>query len=607
MVVSTPDQARELAALLLRKDRRTAVAVVSTPAGSEQPLIDAAALARYGRGVIPVYVLVTGRASFAFADAMPDYTQVYGGAGRIYTPDLDWITDWSRSRLFLVHDPESGRRATDGLIGELARALPREERLAVTREFKGTVKMLVPPSRALVEGDGEDSTLATISPEDSVPALDVTIGQLVAEGQHVEGTRDVTTGYLDVSANVLPPERALDGLRVGEVVLVRVSAMTPDELIVEPYPRMAVRIPKARVTPNPFDSLDDLFWIGAVVRARVETIEDGLSLSMDDVDDDEQVRAAPSLLPGGPPWLEETGTAAWEGADYIAGQEVDLAEEEPHPSGDMTRPDVVSTGASAEYVQGDGGSAPSPLAVGGIAEGDARGRRIIELERSLAGARENLARLADRLEREREQVDQLRMELSLTRQLHREATHSVTQLTERLQHSMSQHRSASRKLARHESERDGTRGAAAEGERSLRTEQALFLDPEDQLRHEIYLAWAQLTPAQDKKQWPLPPEYIVSPGFIESLNSLEGVDHERVLRVVVEVLTGRVKDIPARQLHRLRMGTHSGQVRMREDGAIAFRVAVQVKTPSARRLHFWRLPDGRVELIDVAVHDHIDV
>ncbi|NDR54811.1 hypothetical protein [Actinomyces sp. 565] len=605
--VATPDEARELAQLLLGAGREAPVVVVSTPLGSEAPWIDADALAHYGRGLVPVYLLETGRTSYAFADAMPEYTQVYGGAGRMYSPDLAWATDWSRSRLFLATDPESGRRATDGLIGELARILPRGQRPQATQSFKGTVRMLVPPSRALVEGAQENSPLAMISPEESVPALNVTVGQLVAAGQQVEGRHDATTGYLDVSASLRSAGQALDGLEAGEVILVRVAAMTPDELVVEPYPQVTVRIPKMSVTANPFDSLDDLFWIGAVVRARVDSTAGGLSLSMDDVDDDEPVRPAPSLLPGGPPWLEEAGEAAWEGADLVSGGADGMPAPEPRP-GAAESPAAASRSDVAAEDRADRSVTvvPSPLGVGGVAEGDARGRRIIELERSLADARERLARLAERLDQEREQTDHLRMELSLTSQLYREATREVAQLTERLQHSMAQHRSASRRLAQRRSERDAARDETGRREDSARAE-PLFLEPEDQLRHEIYLAWAQLTPPQDKAQWPLPADYIVGPGFIGSVDALEGVDHERVLRVVVEVLTGRVKDIPSRQLHRLRLNTHSGQARTRADGAVAFRVAVQVNTPSARRLHFWRLPDGRIELINVAVHDQIDI
>ncbi len=44
-----------------------------------------------------------------------------------------------------------------------------------------------------------------------------------------------------------------------------------------------------------------------------------------------------------------------------------------------------------------------------------------------------------------------------------------------------------------------------------------------------------------------------------------------------------------------------------DDGAKAWRVSLQINTPSARRLHFWRLPDGGVELSRVGVHDDLTI
>lgn len=47
--------------------------------------------------------------------------------------------------------------------------------------------------------------------------------------------------------------------------------------------------------------------------------------------------------------------------------------------------------------------------------------------------------------------------------------------------------------------------------------------------------------------------------------------------------------------------------RVSDDGARADRVSLQVNTPSARRLHFWRLPDGHIELSKVGVHDDLSI
>jgi hypothetical protein len=48
-------------------------------------------------------------------------------------------------------------------------------------------------------------------------------------------------------------------------------------------------------------------------------------------------------------------------------------------------------------------------------------------------------------------------------------------------------------------------------------------------------------------------------------------------------------------------------VRVRNDGAIAWRASLQVNTPSARRIHYWVLPSGQIELARVAAHDDFDI
>lgn len=77
----------------------------------------------------------------------------------------------------------------------------------------------------------------------------------------------------------------------------------------------------------------------------------------------------------------------------------------------------------------------------------------------------------------------------------------------------------------------------------------------------------------------------------------------------VDVLTGRAETLASRELHPLRVGEAGGtEQRVRaEDGAKAWRVSLQINTPSARRLHFWRLPDGGVELSRVGVHDDLTI
>ena len=129
-----------------------------------------------------------------------------------------------------------------------------------------------------------------------------------------------------------------------------------------------------------------------------------------------------------------------------------------------------------------------------------------------------------------------------------------------------------------------------------------FIDPEQRIRFEVELAWARRIPASDKHRLPIR-GYALGPDFLDSLSTLEGVDRSKVVDVVVEVVTGLVEDVNGRELHPLRVAAGSGApARTREDGATCWRAALQVNTPSARRLHFWR-GRGVLELSRVATHD----
>ncbi|MEV0277392.1 hypothetical protein AB0I22_13555 [Streptomyces sp. NPDC050610] len=73
---------------------------------------------------------------------------------------------------------------------------------------------------------------------------------------------------------------------------------------------------------------------------------------------------------------------------------------------------------------------------------------------------------------------------------------------------------------------------------------------------------------------------------------------------MVEVLTGRIADIPGRELHRMRTHTAGGApTRIRDDRAVAMRCNLKTNSPSAPRLMWWKLPDSTVELGRVAAHD----
>ncbi|KQO98883.1 hypothetical protein ASF30_12535 [Leifsonia sp. Leaf264] len=128
-----------------------------------------------------------------------------------------------------------------------------------------------------------------------------------------------------------------------------------------------------------------------------------------------------------------------------------------------------------------------------------------------------------------------------------------------------------------------------------------FQDAGEAVRHAILGAWVDRVPSSEKTEAPLP-EYRIGPMFADSVDELDPQLRSKALRCVVDVLIGRVQ--AHRKLHPLRRGEGGANAPWsREDGAVCFRVSVETNVAAARRLHFWRLPDGTVELSRVVVHD----
>ncbi len=97
------------------KRARPAV-VVSIPGDRKSAWIDPDRIAQELDDLADVYLLADPSMSWAFTSAMPNSTSVYGGAGRVYPPDLGWVRDPLRSRLQLAYTQAEGRPATTALI-----------------------------------------------------------------------------------------------------------------------------------------------------------------------------------------------------------------------------------------------------------------------------------------------------------------------------------------------------------------------------------------------------------------------------------------------------------------------------------------------------------
>lgn len=132
---------------------------------------------------------------------------------------------------------------------------------------------------------------------------------------------------------------------------------------------------------------------------------------------------------------------------------------------------------------------------------------------------------------------------------------------------------------------------------------AHFRDPEEQFRWDVRRAWVERTTPDDKDRFPLG-DYVIGPDFLKTLETTDGIDPAKVVEVVGDVVSGRIEQMPARGAHQLREGDGAeDQVVLRHDGAKCWRIYLEQKVSQARRLHYWRLLDGRVELSSVRLHD----
>jgi len=123
-------------------------------------------------------------------------------------------------------------------------------------------------------------------------------------------------------------------------------------------------------------------------------------------------------------------------------------------------------------------------------------------------------------------------------------------------------------------------------------------------------AYAALYPPADARQYPLRAARV-GPRFLESVNALETVDVARIVEICAHVAAGRAHEIPGLHAHPLRSGSRGAPNRVRaRDGAQAWRCALKVGAPSAGRLHWWVLQGvegGAIEFASVGLHDDVDI
>ncbi|MDR1214485.1 MAG: hypothetical protein LBK54_10455 [Propionibacteriaceae bacterium] len=641
--------AAALADLLNGDSRRRPVVVVTISAGQAAPWIDVEEIVDEAGDLADVYLIPTGDLTWEFSRRMAKGTQVYGGAGRVYPVGHEWVSDLTKSPLHFAFNAADGKRVTRQLIsdalrmanaGGLLRSLPPRER----RQISGPVKMVV-AGRALV---GVGNPLPAVIAEELTLA-DVPIERILTVGQQIEGWYDAATNRIDITDNLRDAPEALTGYAVGDVVLTRVALVESDRADLTLYPQtktpaVTTTVCREDVTSNPADDLRTLMTVGEVIPARLVSTGPDWSLVLSDVDDDELVVSAPALLDGGPPWLvedveeDEESVAAEPAALVLPAPPLPspvpepVSEEagpavpdpvRPRPSPVLLdrkrRPAPVPPGPSdlapsAPPVPTPPGPpvptppgppdlapsappVPTPPDPPGLAPTGLPARPDVpspatESTRLLLRIDELSAEVAD-LKRDQES---LRAQLLGGADERAQLSYLLGQAERRANRAENDLKAARSRLRKASNAKSSTKASPG----------PQFADAEQGFRYLVLTQWATRTLPDEQRERPLPP-YIVGPRFLDSLDRLEGIKPEKVADVVFEIVTGLVRSIPGREVHHLRPEMGRKDVfRVRDDGAVAWRASLQVKSPSARRIHYWTLPNGRIELARVTTHDDYD-
>ena len=390
--------------------------------------------------------------------------------------------------------------------------------------------------------------------------------------------------------------RFLEVYPAGTVVLGLVAAVTRQEADVRLHPTLSVIMKRDEVSSNPKDVIERLWSVGDIVSVRVVRDPAGrLRLRHTDVDDDEPIAEAPPVIEGGEPWLTKSKMDLIESTKELWERDQREAEALTTALGVLSKQmqvDLDTLSSKLGSLSTDTGEIPVVGSASGYDELTPKERSLttftakqiqrtftnykVELDKlaeqnrtlveALAAGRKREAGLADQLESLRGQLSRVRQELQDA-------------------------------LKR---DRNGSADALSVADRRSR-----YGTVEEWIREEIRAFWiANYTP-DDRAKFPLDRQpWRVLPSFILTFHALTDDGKDKAIKTATHIVTGRNAIEHITEDHPLREGDENSKPEVvREDGAASRRAYIESHTPQSRRLHYWKLRDGSIELSRVGLHD----
>lgn len=515
----------------------------------------------------------------ALTGLMPPGTTPYNGAARIYPAhDLTWTGDcFAGDLLFANIRPDNGARiagvisarlltmaenaqgfeALDALADRSAGAVaedadPRPFRGEFTGASSATVGMI---SSADAPGVG----MLRVDLDTLLPGAPVVIGSIFADGDEVSGHFDASGAVVDV-AGMRTAEQLAGDLVVQHCYPAVVTGVVAKS-------QVSVQVVPGKTSYLTQSGIGTSVSAGDVIAVQVQSVGERhgtLKIIVGPAPEDATVEDAPSLRTGGPAWVS------------------------------MHAPlDETTSGAESSTSRND---VTVGVPAGSVAELEGLRRKVPQLKHEKAELSRTIGQLHEKLEIIGRENDHTWQE-----------NDRLTDENERLQEAL-------RRAGVHVPTTLPGAGQGRGPRRRVRTEVEVvhterpfigneFTDPADQLDLEVRVEWARRVDAAEKAAHPLRFRFGVQ--FLGSVRRV--IDDSEALRwklprVMMWIASG-YEDRTTRP-HQFRISDAGGAPYLvRDDRAKAYRVDLETNTAAARRLHYWKLPDGTVEFQRVGFHD----
>lgn len=647
-LVESPVVAARLADHVLDPERTCPIICVTVPTWASQPLLDVAALEReLPESAVEVCVVPTGDATWELSRRLPTGLDVYGGAVRLWWPGLHEASDERDHPLFFVHSASDTPSVVERLLTALERGGVVSRRgVPVGGEYGAVVTRVLPDGAefTLVDGTRAYARRSHLSRHDLAPDRVVRLGQAVRVrvGHRVPGKR-VMVSLLPFEPD--PWRRLTTAYPVGTVVEGVVAKLRNVGAFVEVFPGVMGLLRKSWIVRQGQSHPEEVLTVGQRIVVRIARYDQRVRGDGEATRRIELALAAPeeapdahpvSIFPDGPAWL--TPAAERDGPPPVVVRGGGRSDRPTPPvpvprrgAGGEPGPVASSARGDAAVAGSDGGPVDVELLTRTLEQArDVRvhlGGLLDDAERRLAQMRREAAQIRRQLEQEIGEVRRRIMELveseaaqllGSTQEALDAARAEAQELREQLTAALHDRHRLLERLQEMTARAERAEHAARQARQELRRERAVErtlrarvrqLDPDEHLslRNDIHQAWLRTTTPADRQRYPWrEPEF--GPDFAASLQRVHGIARRRLAEVCADVVCGRAAERPGLELHPLRVG-EGGEApqRVRADGAKAYRVALQVHAPSARRLHYWLLPDSRIEFAKVVYHDDASI